>query len=189
MLRKAAKWIGHFHADFAARANGFSQITRYDASYYRGFVDRVVEFSKGRHRRYPWLIPVCDRADEFIGQLLATQPTMIHGEFYPGNILYGKGRICPVDWESAAVGPGELDLASLTEGWSARLVAGCEREYAAARWPGGAPTAFRRTFAAARLYWAFRWLGDTRKRFQHHRKSEATLARLLEEAKRWPLSS
>ena len=60
---------------------------------------------------------VCQRADEFIAQLLAAPRTMIHGEFYPGNILYEKGRICPVDWESAAIAAGELDLAALTEGW------------------------------------------------------------------------
>jgi hypothetical protein len=188
-LREAAGWIGRFHADLAARTTSFSNIKRYDAGYYRGFVDRVIEFSKGRRRRYPWLRAVCGRADEVISQLVSVRPTIIHGEFYPGNILYDNGRICPVDWESTAVAPGELDLASLTEGWTPQLVDECEREYASARWPDGAPPEFPRTLAAARLCWAFRWLGDSRKRFQHHRKSEVRLARMLEEAQRWPLSS
>jgi thiamine kinase-like enzyme len=26
-------------------------------------------------------------------------------------------RVCPVDWEMAAVGPGLIDLAALTAGW------------------------------------------------------------------------
>lgn len=186
-LPETAGWIGRFHAEFVSRAQKFSNVTRYDAGYYRGFVNRVIEFSKGRRRRYPWLIAVCRRGDEFISQLLGAQPTMIHGEFYPGNVIYEVGRICPVDWESAAVAPGELDLAALTEGWRPQLVAECERAYASSRWPDGAPTTFRRTLAAARLYWAFRWLGDSRTRFHHHRKSEGTLARLLEEAQRWPL--
>jgi aminoglycoside phosphotransferase (APT) family kinase protein len=188
-LREAAGWIGRFHADFEARATSFSNIKRYDASYYRGFVDRVIEFSKGRRRRYPWLRSVCSRADEIISQLVSVQPTIIHGEFYPGNVIYDNGRICPVDWESTAVAPGELDLASLTEGWSPPLVQECEREYTAARWRGGTPQEFERTLAAARLCWAFRWLGDSRERFHNHRRSEARLARMLEEARRWPLIS
>lgn len=187
VLPEAAAWIGRFHADFASRAQELPNITRYDARYYRGFVDRVIEFSKDSSGRYPWLTAVCERADEFIAQLLAAPRTMIHGEFYPGNILYEKGRICPVDWESAAIAAGELDLAALTEGWSPQLITECEQAYTRSRWSNGSPTEFRRTLAAARFYWAFRWLGDSRRRFHHHRKSDATLARMLEEAQRWPL--
>jgi len=46
--------------------------------------------------------------------------TFIHGEYYASNILVpetaGKIRICPVDWEMAALGPGLMDLAALTAG-------------------------------------------------------------------------
>ncbi len=120
----------------------FSKLIRYDVGYYQSF------------------------ADEVIAQLLTALTTVIHGEFYPGHILYGRGRICPVNWESAAVARGELDLASVTDGWSARLRAACVREYTTARWPDGViPTEFRRTFAAARLYSAFRWLGESLNRF------------------------
>jgi len=185
-LPEVAGWIGRFHAAFALDARRFSNIKRYDARYYRGFVNRVIEFSKGRRRRSPWLIAACRRGDEFISQLLSAEATIIHGEFYPGNILYKARRVCPVDWESAAVAPGELDLASLSEGWSPNLRASLERAYLAARWPDRAPAEFTRTLSAARLYWAFRWLGDTQQRFDSH-KSGARLAQLLEEAQRWPL--
>ena len=185
-LPEAAGWIGRFHADFATHISKLPNITRYDAGYYRGFVNRVIEFSKGRRRQYPWLDPVCDRADEIIAQLLAAPVTVVHGEFYPGNILCEKERICPVDWESAATAPGELDLASLTEGWPPELVATCEDRYVEARWPGeGAPPAFRRTLAAARLYWSFRWLGNSPATFHGHRKSEGRLQRLLEQSTHW----
>ena len=42
---------------------------------------------------------------------------MIHGEYYPHNILFQSGVVRPVDWETAALAPGEIDLATLCEGW------------------------------------------------------------------------
>ena len=82
---------------------------------------------------------------------------------------------------------GEVDLAALTEGWPPQLITECEQAYTRSRWSNGSPTEFRRTLAAARFYWAFRWLGDSRQRFHHHRKSDAARARMLEEAQRWLL--
>jgi hypothetical protein len=57
--------------------------------------------------------------------------------------------IYPVDWESAAVAAGEIDLAALTEGWPPGFVEQCELEYQRARWPEGPPTGFERRLAAA----------------------------------------
>jgi hypothetical protein len=46
--------------------------------------------------------------------------TVIHGEFYASNVLIDDGidgiRVCPVDWERAAIGPALIDLAALTGG-------------------------------------------------------------------------
>jgi aminoglycoside phosphotransferase (APT) family kinase protein len=44
---------------------------------------------------------------------------LIHGEFYASNVLVQTGeekRVCAVDWEMAAFGPGLTDLAALTAG-------------------------------------------------------------------------
>ena len=70
------------------------------------------------------------------------------------------GVIYPVDWESAAVGPGEIDLASLTEEWPAETVRRCRARYVADRWPEGEPADFDRTLKAAQMYLHFRWLGN-----------------------------
>jgi hypothetical protein len=187
-LRQAAGWIGRLHRECESRASELQSITRYESGYYRGFVDRAMAFSRRGGRDDAALLAVYQRADEFIDHLVTAQPTLIHGEFYPGNVLCEKSRICPVDWESTAVAPGELDLASLTEGWQPAIVAECEQEYARARWPGGAPTPFQRTLCAARLYWAFRWLGDKPERFDRPRKSGSALARLFDQAERWSLT-
>jgi hypothetical protein len=187
-LRQAAGWIGRLHRECESRASELQSITRYEAGYYRGFVDRAMAFSRGRGVDDAALLAVYHRADEFIDHLVTAPPTLIHGEFYPGNVLCEKDRISPVDWESTAVAPGELDLASLTEGWPPDFVAECEGEYARARWPGGAPAPFQRTLCAARLYWAFRWLGDKPERFDRPRKSGSALARLFEQSERWSLT-
>ena len=100
--------------------------------------------------------------DAWFAPLLATPPTVIHGEFYSKTALLSRKRLFIVDWESAAIAPGEIDLAALTEGtgWPARLVRQCEGAYTSARWPSGPPASFRRTLEAARIYLHFRWLGE-----------------------------
>ena len=62
--------------------------------------------------------------------LLISEPqTIIHGEYYPANILIKDGAIYPIDWESAAVGPGEIDLATLIEGWDQKLAEEAKQAY------------------------------------------------------------
>jgi thiamine kinase-like enzyme len=92
--------------------------------------------------------------------LLQAGSTVIHGEFYPLNVLTRQGSIYPVDWESAAVAAGEIDLASLIEGWAPDDSERYSCAYRRARWPDGTPARFERTVAAAKFYWLFRWLGN-----------------------------
>ena len=132
----------------------------HDADYYCGWARRTLEFARDAGRHASWLARLCDQADELADCLLAAPRTVAHGEFYAENILVHDRRIAPVDWETAAVAAGEIDLASLTEGWPAAIVHRCEDEYRRARWPSGPPHDFERTLAAARIHWSLRWLGD-----------------------------
>jgi aminoglycoside phosphotransferase (APT) family kinase protein len=86
---------------------------------------------------------------------------VVHGEFSPANVLLRDGEVYPVDWESAAMAPGELDLAFFTLGWPRRLRRRVEAAYARRRWPGGAPASFEETLRAARIHACFRVLGDS----------------------------
>lgn len=159
--RAAARWIGRFHALTAARlANEpLPALNVHDPDYYRGWAQRTAEYAGPWRRRLPWLDDLCARFADRADWLAAAPPAVIHGEFYPKNILVDEDTAYPVDWESAAVAAGEIDLASLTENWSEAAARECEQEYCAARWPGGAPVDFPRRLAAARMYWVFRWLG------------------------------
>ncbi len=188
-LAEAARWLGRFHAATGDR-NAFRPpafLKVYDAEYYLGWARRTVEFAGPLAQELPWLGALRSGLAALCPVLLGAPPAVIHGEFYPANVLFHRGRACPVDWESAAWGPGEIDLAALTEGWPAEYVRRCEDEYRQARWPGAAPAGWERALAAARLYLAFRWLGDrpewtvhaaTRERFDELRAAGERLGLL-----------
>ncbi len=159
----SARWLAQFHTAQQARLADapLSFLKRYDAEYYSGWVRRTAEFTQPLRRRFPWLAKLCNQGDKLFAPLLAAPSTVIHGEFYINNILVRRKNVFPVDWESTAIAPGEIDLAALTEGpWQERVVRRCEREYQRSRWPEGAPREFGRTLDTARLYLYFRWLGE-----------------------------
>src|SRR5262249_9423492 len=162
-MRMAAGWIGRFHAASEMHLGNCSMpsLKTYDAEYYLGWVHRTFEFTRHLHSRFRWLEPLCARVEStVIPQLLSAARVVIHGEYYPPNILFRDGIVSPVDWESAAIAAGEIDLACLTEEWPAAVMRQCQVEYQRARWPSGSPAAFERTFSSAQLYVFFRWLGD-----------------------------
>jgi phosphotransferase family enzyme len=161
-LPMAARWLGRFHAvsEVRLRDASASFLNTYDESYYQGWVRRTLLFARPLHPRFSWLSTLGENFEGILPVLLAPPVTIIHGEYTPKNILVREGTIYPVDWESAAVAAGEIDLAQLTDRWPSDVARDCEREYAQGRWPDGAPADFEPKLAAARLYLQFRWLGD-----------------------------
>lgn len=158
----AARWIGQFHRVGEERLSHVSMpfLIRYNAEYYLGWVRRTLQFAGHLRQRFPWLKTLCEQSEKFISLLSTSSLAVIHGEYYPKNILFRGGTVYPVDWESGAVAAGEIDLAALTENWGGQITRQCELEYQRVRWPEGAPADFGRKMHAARLYLHFRWLGD-----------------------------
>jgi aminoglycoside phosphotransferase (APT) family kinase protein len=158
----AAGWIGRFHAANQARLARAPRpcLNTYDANYYRGWARRMSLSAGHWDQDFRWVAALCARWEGFAAPLLAAPPTIIHGEYYPKNVLCRSGIVYPIDWESAAIAAGEIDLASLTEGWPVQIVRQLELEYQQARWSTGTPAGFEQTLHAARLYLHFRWLGD-----------------------------
>lgn len=161
-LALAARWIGRFHAANELRLSyaPIPFLKTHDAEYYVQWVRRTLLLAGHFHQHFPWLATLCARFEGFVAPLLRSSRTIIHGEYYPENVLFRSGIIYPIDWESAAIAVGEIDLASLTDRWPAEIVQQCELEYQLARWPKGSSADFERTLAAAQLYQQFRWLGD-----------------------------
>ncbi|HLJ93167.1 MAG TPA: phosphotransferase [Gemmataceae bacterium] len=158
----AARWLGQFHADQERRLARapLAWLRCYDAASYAGWAQRTLEFAGPLRDRFPWLRPLCGRFMESLTGLLAAPQTVVHGEFYPQNVLCQDGKVYPVDWESAAIAAGEVDVACLTDDWGPEIARLCEREYEQTRWPAGAPARWRETIALARVYVHLRWLGD-----------------------------
>jgi hypothetical protein len=160
---EAARWIGRLHAAAATLGSTASaNLHVYSAQYYQAWAERTALYTRQVRPDLGWVSAVCDRFRDVVPDLLSVPQTVIHGEYYPENVLVQAGRICPVDWQSTAMAAGEVDLASMTEGrWPEDLAARCELAYAEARWPDGAPERFEKTLEAARLYWPLRWLGES----------------------------
>jgi hypothetical protein len=158
----AARWVGHFHAaaDTHLQHTSATGLIVYDEEYYLGWARRTLHFAGPLHRRFAWLSSLCERYSRMAASLPTKTQTVIHGEYYPDNILFHNGIIRPVDWQSAAIAVGEIDLAFLTDGWSRDIVQECEREYQRARWPERVPEDFRQTLGIADLYQQFLWLGS-----------------------------
>ena len=160
-LLRGARWLGDFHA------KGENQIRRpeldflpvYNQRYYTSWVSRTAMFARDTVKQCSWFTEACERSTEAFGLLVDSPHTTVHGEFYPKNILCHNGSVTPVDWESAAVAPAEIDLASLLEGWGADYSAKAVSEYCAARGLEPDDRQFGRRLSAARVYWRFRWLG------------------------------
>jgi len=161
-LGLAGRWIGEFQRAATARFcdSPPAWVMCYDPAYYAQWPRRTREFAERLGLRMRWLPAVCEGFESVASDLLSLRPTVIHGELYPHNVILHADAAFPIDWESAAFGAGEIDMASLTEGWPAADVNECLREYAAARWPEGPPVDFDAALDAAQVYLDFRWLGE-----------------------------
>src|SRR5262249_22594106 len=122
---RAAQWIARFHgsltSDVIARLVPASRILVYDEAYYWRWLERAQQFTRSRRTVRRRVDRIAARYESSIRRLLAMPQTLIHGEYYPCNIVVhgvARGlRVCPVDWEMAAFAPALVDLAALTTGW------------------------------------------------------------------------
>lgn len=162
--REAARWLTGFHARFASPLERLARAARllnYNADFYRFWMRRARAIE-------PALDDLARVYSRVIEKLLSLPATVIHGEFYASNVLVkidANGvRVCPVDWEMAAVGPALMDLAALTAGrWSEDE----RKDLASAYWQAtraGAESPvpgddFFEELDYCRLHQAVQWLG------------------------------
>lgn len=162
-LADVARWTATLHARASARAMADEEVRRYDDSFFRGWSGRALEFIRQVRPASSWVRPLMRYFDTVcIPQLLAADQVLVHGELYPENVIVSPDRVCTVDWQSAAIGAGEIDLASLLEGyWPEDIVARCWETYTATRIAAGLAAPSRAAYEAAQLYWPIRWLGHS----------------------------
>ena len=143
-----ARWLAALHSLTPLHA---PRLLTYDAAHLR--------------RRFALAesLPRSAEIGERLAERLAGLPAaFIHGEFYASNVLIqredGAVRVRPVDWETAGIGPGVLDLAALTAGsWNEEECSRIERSYVDACAPSLRPAPD--DLDCARLLLAAQWLG------------------------------
>jgi hypothetical protein len=116
--REAARWAGRFHARFAGHPDVARRLPSWSAERL-GSTLHAAALQVERHgtaggRRV--MAQVADHHQAVVARLLKAPATLVHGQLYPSNVLVAPARICVLDWETAAHGPGVLDLAALVEG-------------------------------------------------------------------------
>ncbi len=177
---EVARWLATMHARFADATEWQSRsehLLRYDADFYRLWLERAQTFAREAEAAAPraefrsgleWL---ATRYEKVVERLTALPVTFVHGEFYASNVLlqddHGTRRVCPIDWESAAIGPGLIDLAALTAGtWGDDERSALARAYHETLTAlGGSPRSpddFIAALDCCRLYLALKWLGWAR---------------------------
>jgi hypothetical protein len=140
--QQVARWLVEMHGALADQADE-PHLLRYDREFYRLWLSRAQAITGD-------LGPVAQIYDDVVERLLALPQGLIHGDFYPSNILVAETRVCPVDWELAAAGPLLLDVAALVTGWSQEEQDSIVAAYGEVSSEG---------LDCCRLHLAVRWLG------------------------------
>jgi phosphotransferase family enzyme len=164
---------GHFatHIDLLS-PNDTPHLLRYTGDFYRRWMRRAAAIVRKRvapsaqeRRSIDWLV---GRYSQVVELLVALPVTVIHGECYASNMLVEQRanglRVCPIDWEMAAVGPGTIDLAALIAGsWTDQERMSLALAYHSALMPQSrwrpSPAEFLVALEASQLHLAVQWLG------------------------------
>jgi hypothetical protein len=160
-IQLAATWLGHFHrqTEGFGDTNSPDYLYKYDRDRYLGTIQCGLERAASAGNAAPWQDEFQDSWNTVTDQLVRKPVVIIHGDYFPHNIMIRQNRICPVDWELSALGIGEIDLASLIMGYEQKTVSECAEAYALARWQkGNRPLDFLKILQAAIIFVYCRWI-------------------------------
>lgn len=165
--KNVGRWLGRTHARLARDAESAAAragLIRYDAAFFRAWIDRARAHARAEQREpLAWL---ASRYEPVVERLVALPATVLHGELYASNVLVASAgnhtRVCPIDWEMAALGPHAVDLAALVARWDRGAREELARAYHDALAQAGPAVAWARfaeQLALCRLHVAVQWLG------------------------------
>ncbi len=168
---QVVRWLATLHDRFSPRAADLADtvpFVRHSRVYYRVWLDRAGELLKSRDlEAVETTARLIDRCEKAIDRIARLPVTLIHGEFYPSNILIDSSgpelRVSVVDWEMAGIGSGLMDLAALVSGqWSEDERRTLVMAYFSARQDLSGDLDLRKVttdLECCRLYLAVQWLG------------------------------
>lgn len=175
--RQVASWLADMHRHFATQADlldptSMPHLLRYTSDFYRRWMRRAAAIVRKRaapsaqeRRSIDWL---AGRYSQVVERLVALPLTLIHGECYASNVLVEERadelRVCPIDWEMAAVGPATIDLAALIAGsWTEQeqlsMVMSYQGALVSQSWWQPSASELLAAVDAAQLHLAIQWLG------------------------------
>jgi Ser/Thr protein kinase RdoA (MazF antagonist) len=172
MWEATARWLARMHTKFAdqlpvipAVPDPRPSLVRYDLELLgaagREGLRRADEEQLGSAEVRGALRSCHERA---LKVLVSADPTLVHGDFYPSNILIAGARTAVVDWELAGTGPGVLDLAALVAGrWTSaqrQHLTLAYHEEAALLGPAVPLSQLRRDLELASVHVALCWVGS-----------------------------
>jgi hypothetical protein len=173
--QQVARWLALLHRRLAGvdseRVRRQTHLIAYDPEWYAGWMRRAqclfaAEDPPDSRCSRTALVWLARRYARVVERLASLPPTIIHGEFYPSNVLIvrdgGSPIVVPVDWEMAASGPGVIDLAAFTLGrWREADRRSVIASYlSASDGTGGATLAeMAETIDYAQIHLAIQWLG------------------------------
>jgi Ser/Thr protein kinase RdoA (MazF antagonist) len=172
-----AQWLAAAHQKLTAALSQWTQrqrLMRYDYNCFSNWIDDA-ERSLRRPQRAdggavePWEIAwLVERSRSAARLASSLPPSLIHGDFYPSNVLISEAsqqrRICTIDWETAGIGPALLDLAALVSGsWSEQQQAELAGYYFDAEAEAAVPPSGKidqlMALRCCRLMLAMKWIG------------------------------
>ena len=120
-----AGWLGRMYGYFAKHPEKWQQcdaLVQHDAAFFTNIAGEalrtVSEFSSDLGKR---LAPIVGRYDKAVDVMTSQPKTLVHGTYRPPQIIIDKTRqpmrICPVDFEKAAVGASLYDLTFIADGF------------------------------------------------------------------------
>jgi aminoglycoside phosphotransferase (APT) family kinase protein len=124
----AARWLGRLHRRIPLEAiDQPGPLLNYDRTYFADTAERAVSAVQARFAdHYRQLDAALSDYETIVHQICSSEPTLVHGSYRAKNIIVDASgeaiRICPADWELAAVGPRLHDLAFIADGCDAGLV-------------------------------------------------------------------
>jgi hypothetical protein len=122
---RVVRWLGRMQGAFAGRIGELRASGRLgvrDTAAFREMAARALrsvrEFSDGYEGR---LARALGRWDDAADAMAEGPPTLVHSAYRPAEVLIadagGEPRVCPVDWELAAIGSTLFDFANFTDGF------------------------------------------------------------------------
>jgi thiamine kinase-like enzyme len=122
---RAAGWLGRMQSYFSRHTEKLTHrdfLVRHDAGLFMVTAERAMramyQYAPSYHER---LAVILHRYEQ-VAAFMASQPRVfVHGHYRPQNIIVdvdgAERRLCPVDWEMAALGSPMYDFAQLVDGF------------------------------------------------------------------------